>query len=270
MNWIDILQAQAISYAPKLLSALIALFIGWKLIGVASQLLEKMLTRSNVEATLKHFLGSLANVALKALLLISAASMIGIETTSFIAILGAAGLAIGLALQGSLSNFAGGVLILMFKPFKAGDYIEAQGQAGTVEGIQIFTTRLRTPDNKLIVIPNGPLANGNLTNYSAMPTRRVDFVFGVGYDDDIDHTRAVILSVLNQDCRIHSDPAPLVVVASLGESSVNFTVRVWTNSEDYWPVFFDTTEKVKKAFDAAKISIPYPQRTVHHIQHTEK
>ncbi|WP_297573739.1 mechanosensitive ion channel family protein [uncultured Deefgea sp.] len=270
MNWIDLLQTQAISYAPKLISALIALFIGWKLIGVASQLLEKMLTRSNVEATLQHFLGSLANVALKALLLISAASMIGIETTSFIAILGAAGLAIGLALQGSLSNFAGGVLILMFKPFKAGDYIEAQGQAGTVEGIQIFTTRLRTPDNKLIVIPNGPLANGNLTNYSAMSTRRVDFVFGVGYDDDIDHTRSVILSVLQQDSRIHADPAPLVVVSSLGDSSVNFTVRVWTNSEDYWPVFFDTTEQVKKAFDAAKISIPYPQRTVHHIQHTEK
>ena len=270
MNWIDLLQTQAISYAPKLISALIALFIGWKLIGIATQLLETMLTRSNVEATLKHFLGSLANVALKALLLISAASMIGIETTSFIAILGAAGLAIGLALQGSLSNFAGGVLILMFKPFKAGDYIEAQGQAGTVEGIQIFTTRLRTPDNKLIVIPNGPLANGNLTNYSAMSTRRVDFVFGVGYDDDIDHTRTVILSVLKQDSRIHGDPAPLVVVSSLGDSSVNFTVRVWTNSEDYWPVFFDTTENIKKAFDAAKISIPYPQRTVHHIQHTEK
>ncbi|MDW5417187.1 mechanosensitive ion channel [Iodobacter sp. CM08] len=268
MNWIEILQAQAISYAPKLFSALLTLFIGWKLIGIATQLLEKMLARSNVESTLRHFLGSLANVALKALLLISAASMIGIETTSFIAILGAASLAIGLALQGSLSNFAGGVLILMFKPFKAGDYIEAQGQAGTVEGIQIFTTRLRTGDNKLIVVPNGPLANGNLTNYSAMPTRRVDFVFGIGYDDDIDHARQVILSVLNKDRRIHQDPAPMVVVSSLAESSVNFTVRVWSNSEHYWPIFFDTTENIKKAFDVAKISIPFPQRTVHHIQHT--
>jgi small conductance mechanosensitive channel len=269
MNWIELLQAQAISYAPKLISALITLFIGWKLIGVALKLLDKILTSSNVETTLRHFLGSLAGVALKALLLISAASMIGIETTSFIAILGAAGLAIGLALQGSLSNFAGGVLILMFKPFKAGDFIEAQGQSGTVEGIQIFTTRLRTGDNKLIVMPNGPLANGNLINYSAMPVRRVDFVFGIGYDDDIDHARQVILSVLNKDSRIHQDPAPMAVVSALADSSVNFTVRVWANSENYWPVFFDTTENIKKAFDAAKISIPFPQRTVHHIQHQE-
>lgn len=269
MNWIEILQAQAISYAPKLLSALITLFIGWKLIGIATQLLEKMLTRSNIEITLRHFLCSLANVALKALLLISAASMIGIETTSFIAILGAASLAIGLALQGSLANFAGGVLILMFKPFKAGDFIEAQGQTGTVEGIQIFTTRLRTGDNKLIVVPNGPLANGNLTNYSAMETRRVDFVFGIGYNDDIDHARGVILSVLNKDNRIHQDPAPMVVVSALAESSVQLTVRVWVNSEHYWPVFFDTTENTKKAFDQAGISIPFPQRTIHHIQHGE-
>lgn len=263
MEWLDTLQALAIAYAPKLLLALLTLFIGWKLIGVALNLTDKALERSNTEPTLQRFLRSLGNALLKALLLITVAGMVGIETTSFIAVLGAAGLAIGLALQGSLSNFAGGVLILLFKPFKAGDFIEAQGQAGVVEEIQIFTTMLKTGDNKTVIIPNGPLANGNIINYSAKPTRRVDFVFGIGYGDDIDKAKATLQSILDADERILKDPASLIVVSALADSSVNFTVRAWVNSADYWPVFFATTEAVKKRFDSEGISIPFPQRDVH-------
>lgn len=263
MDWIESLQPMLLTYGPPFLLALATLVIGWKLVGVALTLLDKALERSGTDKTLQRFLHSLGNTMLKALLLISVASMIGIETTSFIAILGAAGLAIGLALQGSLSNFAGGVLILLFKPFKAGDFIEAQGQAGVVKEIQIFTTMLTTGDNKLLIIPNGPLANGNIINYSALPTRRVDFVFGIGYGDSIDQARATMQTILDADTRILKDPSTLIVVSALADSSVNFTVRAWVNSADYWGVFFDTTEAVKKQFDDAGISIPYPQQDVH-------
>ncbi len=263
MEWMDSLTALAITYLPQLLLALVTLYVGWKLIGLALNLLGKAMERSEVEHTLQRFLMSLCNALLKALLLISVASMVGIETTSFIAILGAAGLAVGLALQGSLSNFAGGVLILLFKPFKAGDFIAAQGEAGIVEEIQIFTTMLRTGDNKTVFIPNGPLANGNITNYSAKSTRRVDFVFGIGYSDDIDKARDVLKGLLEKDSRVLKDPEPLIVVSELADSSVNFTVRAWANSADYWGVYFDLTEAVKKAFDENGISIPFPQRDVH-------
>lgn len=263
MEWMDSFQALAAVYVPQLLLALITLYVGWKLIGLALKLLGKAMERSDVEQTLQKFLLSLSNALLKALLLISVASMVGIETTSFIAVLGAAGLAIGLALQGSLSNFAGGVLILLFKPFKAGDFIEAQGEAGVVEEIQIFTTMLKTGDNKTVIIPNGPLANGNITNYSTKPTRRVDFVFGIGYSDDIDKAREVLQGLLDNESRVLKDPESLIVVSELADSSVNFTVRAWVNSADYWGVYFDLTEAVKKAFDNQGISIPFPQQDVH-------
>ena len=195
--------------------------------------------------------------------LISVASMIGIETTSFIAILGAAGLAIGLALQGSLGNFAGGVLVLLFKPFKVGDFIDAQGVAGTVSEIQIFNTIIKTPDNKVIIVPNGAVYNGVITNFSKEATRRVDFVFGIGYGDDIKKAKEVIARLVDADERAMKDPAPTIVVSELADSSVNISCRVWVNASDYWGVFFDLTENVKLTFDAEGISIPFPQQDVH-------
>jgi small conductance mechanosensitive channel len=219
--------------------------------------------KANTEPTLAQFLANLVSVGLKALLLISVASMVGIETTSFIAILGAAGLAVGLALQGSLANFAGGVLVLLFKPFKVGDFIDAQGVMGTVAEIQIFNTVIKTGDNKRIIVPNGSISNGIITNFSAEETRRVDFVFGIGYDDDIAKAKGVLERLFTSDERVFSDPAPLIVVSSLGDSSVNITVRAWAKASDYWGVFFGMTELVKITFDQEGISIPYPQRDVH-------
>lgn len=189
--------------------------------------------------------------------------MVGIETTSFIAILAAAGLAIGLALQGSLTNFAGGVLILMFRPYKVGDFVDAQGVTGTVDEIQIFNTVIKTGDNKRIIVPNGAISNGIITNFSAEATRRVDFIFGIGYDDDIAQAKSTLKRIFAEDDRVFTDPEPLVVVSELADSSVNFTCRVWVNAADYWGVFFDTTEKVKLVFDKENISIPYPQSDVH-------
>jgi small conductance mechanosensitive channel len=266
MEWVEKLEQMAITYGPKALLSLLVLWVGWKLIGVVVKVIDKGLERSNAEITLRKFLGSLIGSILKVMLVISVASMIGIQTTSFIAVLGAAGLAVGLALQGSLSNFAGGVLILLFKPFKAGDFIEAQGISGTVKDIQIFTTRILTGDNKLIYVPNGPLANGNITNYSAQSHRRVDMEFGIGYDDDIDKARATISKVINGiDTIIKTEEGrePLIAIAALADSSVNFRVRVWVLAGDYWPVFYAMHENIKKAFDAEGISIPYPQRDVH-------
>jgi len=202
-------------------------------------------------------------MVLKALLFISVAQMVGIETTSFIAILAAAGLAIGLALQGSLANFAGGVLILMFRPYKVGDFVDAQGVTGTVDEIQIFNTVIMTGDNKRIIVPNGAISNGIITNFSAEATRRVDFIFGIGYDDDIAQAKSTLKRIFAEDDRVFTDPEPLVVVSELADSSVNFTCRVWVNAADYWGVFFDTTEKVKLVFDKENISIPYPQSDVH-------
>ncbi|MGI9324753.1 MAG: mechanosensitive ion channel family protein [Pseudomonadales bacterium] len=252
-----------LAYTPKLLLALAVLLIGWWIIKRIVTLMEIALQRSAADAILTKFLKSLIGIGLKALLLISVASMVGIATTSFVAVLGAAGLAIGLALQGSLSNFAGGVLILFFRPFKVGDYIEAQGVGGTVFGMQIFNTILKTPDNKRVIVPNGPLANGNIVNYSTEPTRRVDFVFAVGYDDDLKAAKGILVKLLEQDERVLGEPASLVVVSELADSSVNFTVRAWVAAADYWPVKFDLIEQAKLAFDAAGISIPYPQTDVH-------
>ncbi|SFL86701.1 mechanosensitive ion channel family protein [Marinobacter zhejiangensis] len=249
------------TYAPKVILAVITLIVGLWLINRMVRVLDARLSAK--DPTLGKFLGGLISATLKILLLISVASMVGIATTSFVAIMGAAGLAVGLALQGSLSNFAGGVLILIFKPFKVGDVIEAQGYLGTVVEIQILYTVLNTFDNRRIVIPNGNLSNSSLINLSAYDTRRVDMTFGIGYGDDISKAKAVITRLLEQDERVLKDPAPMVVVGKLNDSSVDFTVRVWAKAENYWGIYFDMQENVKKTFDAEGISIPFPQRDVH-------
>ena len=262
-GYVDKAVEMSMQYGPKLVLAIVVLLVGLAVIGRVTKLMRAGMDRGKAEPTLARFLTNLVSVALKALLFISVASMVGVETTSFIAVLGAAGLAIGLALQGSLANFAGGVLVLMFRPYKVGDFIEAQGVAGTVFSIQIFHTVLKTPDNKVVVVPNGGISNGIITNYSAEATRRVDFVFGIGYDDDIAKAKGILKRLVEEDARTLKDPAPQIVVAELGDSSVNFKVRVWVQASDYWGLFFDMTEKVKLAFDAEGVSIPFPQRDVH-------
>jgi small conductance mechanosensitive channel len=196
--------------------------------------------------------------------------MVGIATTSFVAILGAAGLAVGLALQGSLANFAGGVLILLFKPFKVGDFINAQGHAGTVNAIRVFFTTLKTPDNKTIIIPNGALSNSSITNFSTEPQRRVDMTFGIGYADDIQKAKGILKRLVDSDSRILREPEPAIVLTELADSSVNFAVRAWCNATDYWGIYFDMHEKVKESFDKEGVSIPFPQRDLHVYEHKVK
>jgi small conductance mechanosensitive channel len=257
----------AMLYIPKVLLAIITLLVGLWVIKMIAKAIQKALERSQVELTLRRFLGSFASSMLKILLVISVISMLGVQMTSFIAILGAAGLAVGLALQGSLANFAGGVLVLLFRPYKVGDVIEAQGYIGSVHSIQIFNTVLKTYDNKTIIIPNGDISNASIVNYSAEPKRLVDISIGIGYEDDIDKARDIVFELISKDNRILQDPAPTVRVKELGDSSVNFTVRMWCESAHYWDIFFDMHEKVKKAFDANGISIPYPQQDVHLYKH---
>lgn len=257
------------AYAPKLVLAILTLIIGFWLINKLLKVIDRLMSARSTEPTLQRFLHSLLSILLKALLLISAASMIGIETTSFIAILGAAGLAVGLALQGSLANFAGGVLILLFKPFKVGDVIEGAGVLGVVKEIQIFNTIMTTFDNKRIIVPNGELSNNVITNFSSEPTRRVDMVFGIGYGDDVLKAKEVLKELVGADERVLKDPAFEVHVKELGDSSVNFVVRAWVNASDYWPFYFGMQERVKLRFDQDGISIPFPQRDVHLYQHSE-
>jgi len=252
----------AMNYGPKVILIIAGLIIGFWLINRLVNTLEKNLI-SRTEKTLASFLRSLISIFLKAILLIILASYAGIETTSLIAVLGAAGLAVGLALQGSLANFAGGVLILFFKPFKVGDWIDAQGHVGVVREIQIFNTVLLSADNKVIIIPNGKLSNDSLVNINHEPLRRVDFVFGVGYGDDLDKVRSVIDRVASSDSRVLDTPEKTIAVSELADSSVNFVVRLWVNTPDYWGVYFDVMENMKKALDAEGISIPFPQRDVH-------
>lgn len=252
-----------INYAPKVITAIIVFILGMWIIKLFLKGFEKASSKSKMEPSLNKFLGSLISMSLKALVLISVISMLGVETTSFVAVLGAAGLAIGFALQGSLGNFAGGVLILMFKPFKVGDYIEGAGHSGTVSAIEVLATTLKTPDNKTITIPNGSLAGNSVTNYSAEATRRVDFVFGIGYKDDMKKAKDIILKVAQTDSRVLKDPPPFVAIGKLGDSSVDITTRLWVNTADYWAVYFDTTEAVKEAFDTNNISIPFPQMDIY-------
>jgi len=260
---IKIIQTYAISYGINILLALAILIIGTWIARIITKSVVKVMNAQKVDDTLVKFLSGLTKTVLYVFVIIAAIDQAGIESTSFVAILGAAGLAVGFALQGSLSNFASGVMLIIFKPIKVGDYIEAAGVSGSVEEIGIFVTTLTTPDNKVIYIPNSQMGGGIITNYSIKDTRRVDMEFGIGYSDDIDKARSVILEILSSDSRILKDPVPGVFVVTLAESSVNFKVRPWVNASDYWGVYCDTTENIKKKFDENNISIPFPQTDVH-------
>ncbi|MBI1185471.1 mechanosensitive ion channel [bacterium] len=250
-------------YGYKLVVAIIILIVGFWLAKMVTKGVKKLIEKRGLAPELKGFLGSVVSIGLKAAVVITALSNLGVEMTSFVALIGAAGLAVGMALSGTLQNFAGGVMILIFKPFKVGDYVEMQGHAGTVREIQIFHTVLMTPDNRKIIIPNAPVSTGSMTNYSAEATRRVDFVFGIGYDDDIDEAKKILNELIAADERILNEPAPFVAVKELADSSVNFVVRTWVNASDYWGVYFDMQEKVKKTFDQRGVGIPFPQMDVH-------
>jgi small conductance mechanosensitive channel len=250
-------------YGFKVIAAFIVLVVGRWVAKFLRNIARRLMEKREVDPTIVSFTIGLTYIALMAFIILASLGQLGIQTTSFIAIIGAAGLAIGLALQGSLANFAAGFLMIIFKPFKVGDYIEGAGTAGTVEEIQVFTTQLKTPDNKTIIIPNAKLTADNIVNISAKPTRRVDFTFGVGYTDDIDEVRQVIVDVLGEDKRILRDPPPTIGVLELADSSVNFAVRPWVNTADYWSVFFDINEAMKKRFDKEGVNIPFPQRDVH-------
>jgi small conductance mechanosensitive channel len=247
-------------YAFKVVAAILILIIGLWLSKKIVKITQKLMNARGIDITLQKFLGDLIGWALKILVFITAISQVGVETTSFIAILGAAGLAVGLALQGSLANFAGGALIMIFKPFKVGDLIEAQGEIGTVKEIQIFVTKIISPGNKLLMIPNGTLSNGNIKNYTELGLLRVDLTFGVSYDADIKKTKEVLMKVLTDNEKVLKDPAPSVNVSELADSSVNFAVRPWATPADYWDVYFSTVEATKYALDAAGIEIPYPHQ----------
>ncbi|WP_127716356.1 mechanosensitive ion channel family protein [Halobacteriovorax sp. HLS] len=256
-------------YGILALKAIIVLIIGLKVISMIAKLVDRLLTKSDLDNSLRSFLGSLLRIALKAALFVSVIEMVGVKTTSFVAILGAAGLAIGMSLQGALGNLAGGVMILLFRPFKVGDVIEAQGHIGTVKEIQIFCTVLLTPDLKTIILPNSPLSSNSIVNYSKEPIRRVDMVFGIGYGDDIKLAKEVLIALLKSDERVLESPALSVNVGALADSSVNFNVRPYVKSVHYWDVYFDMQEKVKLAFDEKGISIPFPQREMHIINKTD-
>lgn len=259
----SMVQNFVVTYGVKLIGAVLTLVIGLWIVNQLVSRVGKMMVKSNVDPSLVPFLKSLLNIGLKVAVVITAASVASIEMTSFVAILGAAGLAVGLALQGTLQNFAGGVIILLLKPFKVGDFIDATGYTGTVKEIQIFHTILNTPDNKIIIIPNGNLANSSLTNFSRMPERRVDFTFGIGYGDNFEQAKGIIMSIIEADARIKKDPAPFVRVGQLADSSVNITTRVWVDAAEYWNVHFDMIETVKLKFDEAGVNIPFPQMDVH-------
>jgi small conductance mechanosensitive channel len=258
-----------ITYAPKLILAIITLIVGLWLIGLITRVTRKSMEKTKADKTLIPFITNLLSWLLKVLLFISVASMVGVATTSFIAVLGAAGLAIGLALQGSLGNFAGGVLILIFKPYNVGDLIESQGHLGVVKELQIFNTILLTPNNKRVIIPNGAVSNGAIVNYSAEGILRVDLVIGIAYESDIPKAKEVLYKVMADHELVLKDPASQVAVSELADSSVNLVVRPWCTAADYWQVHFDITEAAKAGLEASGISIPFPQRDVHLFEQKE-
>lgn len=264
-KYMDFLWQFLTTYGPKLIGAVLVLVIGLWLIRWIVKGMNGMMVRAKIDESLRPFLKSLSSVVLKLLLAISIMGMLGIEMASFIAILASAGFAVGMALSGTLQNFAGGVIILIFKPYRVGDFIEAQGYSGTVREIQIFNTVLNTPDNKTIIIPNGGLSTGSLINFSAQETRRVDWTFGIGYGDDIVRAKEVLQRLLDEDDRILSNPSSFIGLSELADSSVNFVVRAWVKAADYWPVFFEMNEKVYTQFDKHGLNIPYPQMDVHLI-----
>lgn len=250
-------------YGTRIIGAIAILVLGRLAIGIVVSIVKRLMLRANAEVTLTRFVANLTKILLMVFMVLAALGTLGVETTSFIAVIGAAGLAVGFALQGSLSSFAAGVMLIIFRPFKVGDYVEAGGTAGTVEAVGIFSTKLKTPDNKEVIIPNSNITGGNIINYSAKDTRRVDLVFGIGYGDDIKLAKETLSEIIAADERVLKDPAPTIAVSELADSSVNFVVRPWVKTSDYWSVLFDLTEKVKLTFDAKGISIPYPQQDVH-------
>ncbi len=262
-KYLDQLVALAVQYGSKLLLALMVLVVGWWLVARLLRVMARAMKRAEIEPTLAGFLSNFIGIALKVVLLVIVASMVGVETASLIAMLGAAGLAVGLALQGSLANFAGGVLILFFRPFRVGDVIEAEGHVGRVRQIQIFNTILTTMDNQRVIIPNASLSNGCVKNLFVEETRRVDLTFGISYEDDILKAKQILKNVLDANALVLEDPAPDIYVSEHADSSINFLVRPWCRSEHYWDVYFGTMEQVKLAFDREGITIPFPQRDVH-------
>jgi small conductance mechanosensitive channel len=260
--WVQV-QDIATAWGIKVIAAIAIFIIGRWVAMLVRRGVRRVMDKAKVEPIITSFVSSIAYIALLAFVVIAALGQLGIQTTSFIAILGAAGLAIGLALQGSLANFAAGFLMIIFRPFKVGDFIEGAGVAGVVEEIQVFTTTLKTGDNKIIIVPNAKLSGDNITNYSTQETRRVDMTVGVAYDADLAHVKSVLNDIISKDERILAEPASQVAVAELADSSVNFVVRVWTKTADYWAVKFDMTETIKNRFDAEGIGIPFPQREIH-------
>lgn len=247
----------------SLVMALLIFFIGKWVANLITKAVRALMLKANMEQILVSFLSRIVKSILLIFVVIAALTQLGVATTSLVAIIGAAGLAVGLALKDSLQNFASGVMLISFRPFKAGDFVEVAGVSGVVERIAIFSTTMRTPDNKEVTVPNGSIYGGTIVNYSARPTRRVDMVFGIGYDDDLKKAKALIEKIVNEDERVLKDPAPVIAVSELADSSVNFIVRPWVNATDYWPVYWDMHEKLKLAFDENGISIPYPQMDVH-------
>jgi small conductance mechanosensitive channel len=263
LEWVNNNQGLIIEYGLNIVSALATLFIGMIIAGIIAKGLSKVLTKRELDVTIVEFVSSMVKYAFVAFVVIAALGRIGVQTTSFIALLGAAGLAVGLALQGSLSNFASGVLIIVLRPFKSGEYIDAAGVSGSVESVQIFATTLVTPDNKFVVVPNSAILSGNIVNYSRKATRRIDLLIGVSYNADLAKTKAVLEAVVNANSLVLKDPSVQVAVAELADSSVNLVVRPWVNSSDYWTARFELMESIKKALDEAGIEIPFPQIDVH-------
>lgn len=257
----------ALHWLNNLWPALLLLLIGLWFVKRVVNVLESLLKRKHMDEAATHFIGQIVKTVLTVLLLITALGQLGVDTTSLLAVLGAAGLAIGLALKGSLENLAAGILLVSQRPFKKGDFIEGSGVSGSVEKITMLNTRLKTPDNKLVVIPNSSLINDNLTNFSANATRRLDLTVGISYGDDLLKAKNVLKQLVAEESRGLKEPEGLVAVSALADSSVNFTVRIWVKSEDYWPTYFDMTEKVKLKLDEEGISIPFPQRDVHLYKH---
>jgi small conductance mechanosensitive channel len=258
-----LLDTIVVPWGIKIALALAIFIVGRIVVGTVVRIADKLMRSQEVDEMLVRFVSSILRWVLLLFVIIAALSQLGVDTTSLIALLGAAGLAIGLSLQSSLSNFASGVMIIVFRPFTKGNFVEVAGATGVVDSISIFTTTLTTPDNKEVIIPNGAVLGGNITNFSARPTRRVDMVFGISYDDDIRKARKVLEDIIAGDERILAEPAPVIAVGELADSSVNFLVRPWVNSADYWDVYWETTEAVKLKFDEAGLSIPYPQMDLH-------
>jgi len=259
----ELVLTSGVDFAINAVSALLIIIIGRIVVKMVTSFSLKIMTKANVDVTLRRFLKNIIYMLLMVVVVLAALSTLGIETTSFVAILGAASLAIGLALQGTLGNIGAGVLLIFFRPFKVGDFVSAGGEMGVAEAVTLFATTLHTPDNKVIIIPNSAVMGGNITNFSAMDTRRVDLTFGIGYDDDLKAAKALLEKLAGDDLRVLQEPAPFIAVSELADSSVNFVVRLWVSSGDYWGVYFDMIENVKLTFDANGISIPYPQMDIH-------